>query len=911
MAASKTTGPAHAVYLKDYRPPDYRIESVDLTFDLGEEMTRVYARLNVVRNGSEPSRPLVLDGRELELKSVELDGRRLKPHKDYVVGPESLTIGRVPERFVLDIETRIRPQSNTSLTGLYVSGGNFCTQCEAEGFRKITYYLDRPDVMARYTTTIVADKKRCPVLLSNGNPVEQVDLADGRHRAKWVDPFPKPSYLFALVAGDLARVVDQFVTRSGRAVQLHMYVQHHNADKCAHAMASLKKAMQWDELVYGREYDLDIYMIVAVDDFNMGAMENKGLNVFNSMYVLAKPETATDADYQAIERVIGHEYFHNWSGNRVTCRDWFQLSLKEGFTVFRDQEFSADVTSRGVRRIQDVNVLRTHQFREDAGPMAHPVRPESYVEINNFYTMTVYNKGAEVVRMLQTIVGAEGFRRGTDLYFGRHDGQAVTTDDFVRAMEDANQIDLSQFRRWYSQAGTPQLRIGRAYDERSRTYVLHVSQNCPATPGQPHKEPFHMPFAIALLDAEGQELPLRLLGEPAGVTGNRVLQLRQSEETFVFVDIPHEPVPSLLRGFSAPVRVEVDLSNSERSFLMGHDTDPFGRWESGQQLAAKLILDLTERIQQKRSLSLSAEFVDAFRATLCDETLDRALVTQALTLPSETYLAELIQPIDPQALHEARMFVLRTLAETLRPELRVAHESSADSGSFDVSQESVGRRSLKNLCLFFLAQLEDKDSRALCVAQFRSSRNMTDVMAALHAISNIDCAERHELLGEFYDKWQNDPLVLNKWFGLQATSRLPQTLADVKALARHPAFTLRNPNRVRALIGSFSTGNPARFHDRSGEGYKFLADHVLKLDRLNPQVAARLVSALSLWRKYEPRRRALMKGQLQRIVRQRSISKDVREIVSKSLEGSTGTVEKATLPKARRRQKRSGSRRNA
>lgn len=479
MATSKTKDSAHAVYLKDYRPPDFRIDAVGLSFDLGEDITRVHARLDILRNGSSGSRPLVLDGRELELKSVTLDGRLLKPRKDYVVGTESLTIPRVPERFVLEIETWIRPGSNTSLTGLYVSGGNFCTQCEAEGFRRITYYLDRPDVMARYTTTIVADKKRYPVLLSNGNTVERVDLDDGRHRATWVDPFLKPSYLFALVAGDLARVEDRFVTQSGREVQLHMYVQHHNSDKCSHAMASLKKAMRWDELVYGREYDLDIYMIVAVDDFNMGAMENKGLNVFNSMYVLAKPDTATDSDYQAIERVIGHEYFHNWSGNRVTCRDWFQLSLKEGFTVFRDQEFSADVTSRGVRRVQDVNVLRTHQFREDAGPMAHPVRPESYVEINNFYTMTIYNKGAEVVRMLQQLVGAEGFRRGTDLYFERHDGQAVTTDDFVKSMEDANKVDLSQFRRWYSQAGTPQLRVGRAYDAGSRTYVLHISQTCP------------------------------------------------------------------------------------------------------------------------------------------------------------------------------------------------------------------------------------------------------------------------------------------------------------------------------------------------------------------------------------------------------------------------------------------------
>ncbi len=883
MAASKATGAAKAVYLKDYRPPDYHIHSTDLHFDLGEELTRVRARLEISGSGTAHARPLVLTGSELELKGVALDGRRLRPGKDYRLSADSLTIARVPERFILEIETEIHPQKNTSLSGLYVSGGNFCTQCEAEGFRKITYYLDRPDVLARFTTTIVADKSRYPILLSNGNPVEHADLDNGRHRAVWADPFPKPSYLFALVAGDLARIEDRFVTRSGRTVQLHMFVQHHNADKCAHAMASLKKAMQWDEIVYGREYDLDIYMIVAVDDFNMGAMENKGLNVFNSMYVLAKPETATDSDYQAIERVIAHEYFHNWSGNRVTCRDWFQLSLKEGFTVFRDQEFSADVTSRGVRRVQDVNALRTHQFREDAGPMAHPVRPESYMEINNFYTMTVYNKGAEVVRMLHQLLGVEGFRRGTDLYFDRHDGQAVTTDDFVRAMEDANSADLHQFRRWYEQAGTPQLHIGRAYDCRSRIYVLHVRQTCAPTPGQPRKEPFHMPLAISLLNAEGQEMPVRLMGEHSGTTGTRVLQLRQPEETFVFVDVPHEPVPSLLRGFSAPVKIQSDLTDSERCFLLAHDADPFSRWEAGQQLATRLILDLTDRIQQLQALSVGMDFIDAFRVTLRSENQDEAMIAQTLTLPSESYLADLIDPADPQALHDARRYVLRALAEALREDFLSVYRANTGHGSYSTDPESIRQRSLKNLCLAYLMELDDKSIRAICMEQFHSSDNMTDVMAALHAFANTDCDERRDLLAVFYGKWRDDPLVLNKWFALQATSRLCGTLTEVKALTRHPAFTLRNPNRVRALIGSFASGNPVRFHDRNGAGYEFLADHVLTIDRLNPQVAARLVGGLSLWRKYEPRRQNMMKAQLERILREAVLSRDVREIVTKSL----------------------------
>ncbi|MBU2479440.1 MAG: aminopeptidase N, partial [Gammaproteobacteria bacterium] len=627
-----------AIHLRDYQPPAFMIEKVELNFELGEVDTRVESRLFVVRaTDTAADAPLILQGEKLVLESITLDGRRLSA-SDYQVDKDSLTVTSVPDRFVLIIATRIKPQDNTELSGLYKSSGNFCSQCEAEGFRRITYFLDRPDVMARYSTRISADRQRYPVLLSNGNLVEKGEAEDGRHWARWEDPFPKPSYLFALVAGALARVDDHFVTLSGRKVQLTVYVQPHNLDMCDHAMQSLKKAMRWDEEVYGREYDLDCYMIVAVDDFNMGAMENKGLNVFNSKFVLARPDTATDMDYQNIEGVIGHEYFHNWSGNRVTCRDWFQLSLKEGFTVFRDQEFSADMTSRGVKRIQDVNQLRTYQFREDAGPMAHPVRPDSYVEINNFYTSTVYNKGAEVVRMLHTLLGAEGFRHGTDLYFERHDGQAVTTEDFVRALEDANGVQLQQFRHWYSQAGTPVVRVERHYNPVAQTYALTLQQRCPATPGQKEKLPFHIPIATSLFDAQGQALPLQLYGESQAHGTEQVLQLCQEQDSFVFQNITAEPVPSLLRGFSAPIRLELDYTDTELSFLLAHDTDPYSRWEAGQRLAVRLILTLADAWRSQREMQVPAMFVDAIAAVLNAKDIDPAFKALALSLPGETYL---------------------------------------------------------------------------------------------------------------------------------------------------------------------------------------------------------------------------------------------------------------------------------
>ena len=879
----KTQEP-NAVYLKDYTPPDYSIDSVELKFDLGEETTRLEARLRMTSqyDRTQGERSLVLQGHDVTLVSVALDGCALGA-TDYQIHPDSLVIPRVPAHFVLEIVTELRPQDNTSLMGLYKSSGNYCTQCEAEGFRKMTYFLDRPDVMARYTTTIVADRASCPVLLSNGNCVAQGEVDGQRHFATWYDPYPKPSYLFALVAGDLARIEDEFVTRSGRTVPLHMFVQRHNADKCQHAMASLKQAMHWDEVVYGCEYDLDVYMVVAVDDFNMGAMENKGLNVFNSKYVLARPETATDADYQGIEGVIGHEYFHNWSGNRVTCRDWFQLSLKEGFTVFRDQEFSADMGSRGVKRIQDVNVLRAHQFREDAGPMAHPVRPESYMEINNFYTMTVYNKGAEVVRMLHNLLGAAGFRRGTDLYFQRHDGQAVTTDDFVRAMEAANDQDFSQFRRWYSQAGTPTLRIRRTYSAATRTYTLTVRQSCPATPGQTQKLPFHIPLAVGLLDAEGQDLPLKLQGESRAISGTRVLPVRQQEESFVFVEVSQEPVPSVLRGFSAPVKIDIDLSDAERCFLMGHDSDAFNRWEAGQQLAIKLILKLIDDQRAGRAWQLDAGFSDALGKTLRSEVLDAAMIAQVLTLPSESYVAEFMSPIDPQAIHAALRFLRRSLAETLRKELQHAYDANQDTGPYHASADAIGRRSLKNVCLSYLMELEQAEIMQMCLRQFSSAHNMTDKMAALHALANSEGTEAAEALAMFYQEWRDDPLVMDKWLSLQATSRLPDTLATVRALTGHPVFNIKNPNKVRALIGAFCNANPTRFHAADGAGYVFIGDFILRLDPINPQVTARLVASFSQWRRYDAARQGLMRTQLQRILAVPGLSRDVYEIVSKSL----------------------------
>lgn len=871
------------IHLADYKPTPFIVTKIELHFELDAAQTSVKSKLSICRNDLYPdkSTELQLHGQDLILKGLILDGEVLRD-QDYKVDDTQLSIFNIPDKFVLEVQTEISPIENTTLNGLYLSSGNFCTQCEAEGFRHITYMYDRPDVMARYTTTIVADPVKFPILLSNGNCVERGTLGDGRHWVKWEDPFPKPTYLFALVAGDLACIEDHFVTRSGRKVLLQIFVEHHNKDKCQHAMHSLINAMRWDEKVFGREYDLDIYMIVAVDDFNMGAMENKGLNVFNSKYVLAKPETATDGDYQGIEGVIGHEYFHNWSGNRVTCRDWFQLSLKEGFTVFRDQQFSADMSSKGVKRIQDVNILRSYQFREDAGPMAHPVRPESYVEINNFYTMTVYNKGAEVVRMLFHLLGEDGFRKGTDLYFSRHDGQAVTTDDFVKAMEDANEQNLTQFKLWYSQAGTPVLNVSADYNVEDKTYTLIIKQSCPDTPGQSQKQAFYIPISIGLLGSDGKDLPLQLQGEAKANTDTQTLHLKEFEQKFIFVNVPQKPVPSLLRSYSAPVKLQIDLSDDERCFLMANDKDDFNRWDAGQQLAIKIIIHLVNEYQNGRELLLDEGFIAAYKKILLNKSLDKSLAAQALTLPAETYISDFIDPIDPEAVHEVRCFVRKQLAAELKSVFYQIYEENIDQGPYKIDQLSIARRKLKNCALGYLMELGDETIIQNCVVQFKDANNMTDVLCALSNLVNNCKDERGPALQKFYDKWRKDPLVVDKWLGLQAASRLPGALSNVKKLIQHESFTIKNPNKVRALIGGFCS-NLAQFHAKNGEGYRFIGDYVTKIDALNPQISSRLVNVFTLWKKYDPDRQKLMKEQLEKIISTPNLSKDVHEIVSKSL----------------------------
>ena len=871
------------VYLKDYTPPEYLIDSVELDFDLDESQTRVGSRLIMHRNpaSQHAEQSLTLMGEELELLSISLDGINLN-EADFEITPEVLTIHRVPQdrSFTLHIENRINPKANTALEGLYLSSSMLCTQCEAQGFRKITWFLDRPDVMTRFKTTLTADKTRYPVLLSNGNRIAQGELDNNRHWVSWEDPFAKPCYLFALVAGQLSCVADTFTTMSGRQIALEIFVEQHNLDKCEHAMQSLKNAMRWDQETYGLEYDLDLYMIVAVDHFNMGAMENKGLNVFNTKFVLARPETATDSDYEHIEGVIGHEYFHNWSGNRVTCRDWFQLSLKEGFTVFRDQQFSGDQTSQAVKRIEDVNALRTRQFAEDAGPLAHPIRPEAYIEINNFYTLTVYEKGAEVVCMLHTLLGAAGFRKGCDLYFSRHDGQAVTCEDFVKALEGANDVELTQFRRWYSQAGTPVLTVEQTYDALSQTLRLTLQQSCPPTPNQPVKQPLHIPVKLGLLAADGTPATIHYNGEQhAEIT----LNLTEAEQTFVFEQLSAQPVVSLLRGFSAPVNLNMPRSLEELAFLFKHDSDSFNRWEAGQQFAVQVIFGLIDDLQNQRPLHLDALLVEAFHSLLANEADDLSYQALLLSLPDESYLAGQMAIIDVDAIHHAREFVKTTLANSLQDDFKRVYfiHHRDESGKFHAG--AVGRRRLKNVCLSYLNQLDCSQSYHLVAEQFDQAKNMTDQMAALSAIVNSQHPQKTDYLDRFYQQWQQEALVIDKWFALQASSSMPNTFATVQNLLQHPAFDMKTPNRVRALIGAFSQANPVHFHAKDGSGYGFLADQVLALNTLNPQIASRMVTGLAQWRRYDNQRQELMKQQLQRIVATQQLSKDVYEIASKSL----------------------------
>jgi len=884
------TEQSKTIYLKDYQAPDYLIDETHLTFELFEDHTLVHAQLVMRRNPALPAElpALVLDGQQLELLHLKLDDRELAAG-DYQLTDSTLTVQPTQASFVIDSTVRIHPESNTALEGLYKSSGMFCTQCEAEGFRKITYYLDRPDVMSSFTTTLSGDKQKYPILLSNGNPVASGEEGDGRHWATWEDPFKKPAYLFALVAGDLWCVEDTFTTMSARNVTLRIYVEPENIDKVQHAMDSLKKSMKWDEEVYGREYDLDIFMIVAVNDFNMGAMENKGLNIFNSSAVLARAETATDAAHQRVEAIVAHEYFHNWSGNRVTCRDWFQLSLKEGFTVFRDAAFSADMNSATVKRIQDVAYLRTHQFAEDAGPMAHPVRPDAYMEISNFYTLTIYEKGSEVLRMIHTLLGAEAFRKGSDLYFERHDGQAVTCDDFVKAMEDASGIDLTQFKRWYTQAGTPRLAVSESYDAGAKTYTLTFTQSCPATLGQSEssKLPFVIPVELGLLGAQGNDLPLRLQGETAAAGSNRVLSVTEAQQSFTFVDIAEKPLPSLLRGFSAPVKLHFAYDRDQLMFLMQHDSDGFNRWEAGQQLSVQVLQELIGQYQRGETLVLDGRLVSALRTLLQDDSLDQAMVAEMLSLPGEAYLTEISEVADVDAIHGAREFARQQLANALFEPLWQRYQTNREisrNTPYVAEAEHFARRALQNIALSYLMLGDQPQVLAAALDQFETSDNMTERLTALAVLVNSPFeAERSKALEAFAEQFKDNALVMDQWFSVQAASTLPGGLARVQALMEHPAFTLKNPNKVRALISAFAGQNLVNFHAIDGSGYRFLADQVIVLNALNPQIASRLLAPLTRWRKYGAERQALMKAELERILASGELSPDVYEVVSKSL----------------------------
>ncbi|MGC1508094.1 aminopeptidase N [Ketobacter sp.] len=871
------------IRLSEYRAPDYLIDETHLDVRIFSDYTDVTAQLHIRKNTQTAvATSLELVGADLELLEIKVNAEPV-PESLYSIADETLTINNVPGQFILTLVTRIDPKRNTSLEGLYVSKGMYCTQCEAEGFRKITYYLDRPDVMARFTTRIEADKSSYPVLLSNGNPVEKGDLDAGRHFVKWEDPFKKPCYLFALVAGDLSVVEDRFVTSSGREVSLQIFVEPQDLDKCDHAMDSLKRSMKWDENVYGREYDLDIYMIVAVSHFNMGAMENKGLNIFNTSCVLASAETTTDAGFQRVESVIAHEYFHNWSGNRVTCRDWFQLSLKEGFTVFRDQQFSADMGSETVNRIDDVNFLKTVQFAEDSGPMSHPIRPDSYIEINNFYTTTVYEKGAEVVRMIRRLVGVDGFRKGSDLYFERHDGQAVTCDDFVQAMEDANQIDLSQFRLWYSQSGTPCLQVSSEFSASSETFTLTFKQETPATPGQPEKKPLHIPVAIGLVDSAGNDLPLELEGGTRIDPDNPVLELKQPTETFVFRNIKEKPVASLLRGFSAPVRLQYPQSREALAFLMAHDRDGFNRWSASQQLVVSVLEDMIAGFQNNESVQPDSVLVDAFRTLLTDSSLDLAMVAKMLELPTEQFLAELLpKPTQVDAIHQSREALKQALASSLSTEMTSVLDRYPLHTEYHYRDQDVSERSLRNTCMYYLMSLEQDDVVERCLNQFKQACNMTDQLSAFKALVHSSRSEKSQVIEQFYQRWSNESLVVDQWFMVQASAPQADTLERVKELMNHTAFDMTSPNKIRALIGAFCNNNPVNFHNEDGSGYAFLADQIIALNKLNPQVASRMAVIMTRWANFDQARAGLIKQQLSR-VQSEPLSPDVYEVVTKAL----------------------------
>jgi aminopeptidase N len=872
------------VRLADYQPPDWLVETVELDVSLHPTATRVRATLKVRPNPSaQAAAPLMLDGDGLTLKSIKLDGRPLSA-ESFTATPDKLSIPQPPQRACLiEIETLVDPTANTQLTGLYRAGATYCTQCEAEGFRRITYFPDRPDVMAIYTTRIEAEKADAPVLLSNGNLVASGDVAGTtRHFAVWHDPFPKPSYLFALVGGALGHVEDAFVTMSGRNVALRIYVEPGKESRAGFAMDALKRAMRWDEQAFGREYDLDIFMIVAVSAFNMGAMENKGLNVFNDKYVLATPDTATDADYASIDAIIAHEYFHNWTGNRITCRDWFQLCLKEGLTVFRDQEYTADQRSRPVKRIADVRVLRAHQFVEDAGPLAHPVRPDTYREINNFYTPTVYEKGAEIVRMLKTLLGAQGFRKGMDLYFKRHDGHAATIEDFVGCFADATGSDLTQFMRWYRQAGTPEVAVTMSHDAKARTCTLALAQMLRPTPGQSVKEPMVIPLAIGLIAPDGHDIPLTLADGRAVERG--VLVLSDPAETFVFTNVGARPVASLNRAFSAPVKLTANLTPDDLHFLAAHDSDPFNRWQALQTLASTLLTDNVKALRAGNPMRTDGGLVAALGAILADPQVEPAFAAQALAVPSEADIArELGRDVDPDAIFTARVALRAEIGNALGAALRDAYRRLSDGGTYSPDAASAGRRSLKNIALDLLAASGSSAAIALAARQYQSADNMTDRLAAVSTLSLYPVRERQAAIDDFYRRYQSDPLVIDKWFALQAAIPEPATLERVQELTRHPAFSLGNPNRVRSLVGAFTQMNQTQFNRPDGAGYAFLADTVLALDGKNPQVASRMMTAFRSWRALEAVRRARAEAELKRVAAAPALSPDVRDIVERSL----------------------------
>ncbi|MCC3844858.1 aminopeptidase N [Vibrio parahaemolyticus] len=861
-----------AKYRKDYQAPSHTITDIDLTFDLYDNDTIVTALSKVVQKGE--STTLELYGEGLELRSVKVDGEDWAHHE---VKEASLVLSDLPAEFELEIITKIDPEANTALEGLYKSGGAFCTQCEAEGFRRIMYYLDRPDVLAKYTTKVIADKATYPYLLSNGNRIAQGEAENGRHWVQWQDPHPKPAYLFALVAGDFDVLRDKYTTMSGRNVDLEIFVDKGNLDRAGHAMTSLINSMKWDEERFGLEYDLDIYMIVAVDFFNMGAMENKGLNIFNSKFVLANDQTATDRDYLGIEAVIGHEYFHNWTGNRVTCRDWFQLSLKEGLTVFRDQEFSSDLGSRAVNRIDNVRIIRGPQFAEDASPMSHPIRPDKVIEMNNFYTLTVYEKGSEVIRMYHTLLGEEGFQKGMKLYFERHDGTAATCEDFVSAMEDATGVDLKQFRLWYSQSGTPTLRVNSEYNAEAKTYALTVEQFTEATQDQAEKQALHIPFDIELYDSKGQIIPLTINGESV----HSVLDIKQDKQTFVFENVAEQPVPSLLREFSAPVKLEYDYSDAELIFLMKHATNDFARWDASQMLLAKYIRQNVTNVQTGSEVQLSEDLIDAFRGVLLDENLEPAFIAQVFSLPSINEITGWYKQIDVDAVDTVLNCITVSLSAALEDELSATYHTLKQA-EYTIDHAAIGKRALRNQCLQFLAHTDKGNT--LVKAQYEAANNMTDTIAAMSAANSAQLECREELMADYSDKWKHDGLVMDKWFALQGTNPAEDALEKVKATMNHEAFSLKNPNRTRSLIGSFLAANPVRFHDKSGSGYQFAGDILRQLNDSNPQVASRMIDPLLKFRKYDEARQAMIRAELEKLKAMDNLAKDLFEKVTKALD---------------------------